>query len=143
MRLSLHTDFALRTLMFLAAKGGCHPIAEIAATYDISKNHLMKVAQKLAAEGFLVTVPGRGGGVKLASPPTDINVGVVVRTLEDTTAFVECFDPDGKGCIVSSACQLQHALADGVEAFMSHLDAFTVADLIGTPGTFAAALGKT
>ncbi len=136
MRLSLQTDYALRMLMYLAAKDGHHSIAAISTCYGISKNHMMKVAQKLVSLGLVKSVRGRNGGLLLGRPANRINVGFVVRTLEDTSGFVDCFDPAGKGCIVSPACQLQHVLADGIEAFMKHLDGFSVADLIGDRNAF-------
>jgi Rrf2 family nitric oxide-sensitive transcriptional repressor len=131
MRLSLQTDYALRTLMFLAAHDGHHSIAEISQNYQISKNHLMKVAQRLAAEGFVTSVRGRSGGLLLNQPAFKINVGQVVRTFEDFGAFVGCFNQSGEGCVVSPVCGLRHILTDGLEAFMRHLDGFTVADLVG------------
>lgn len=131
MRLSVHTDYALRTLMYLAANDGHHSITEIAGQYGISKNHLMKVAQRLVAEGFVDSVRGRSGGLLLSQPANTINVGKVVRTFEDYGTFVECFDKGGNGCVVTPVCGLRHVLADGVEAFLQHLDGFTVADLVG------------
>lgn len=136
MRLSVQTDYALRTLMFLAAHEGQHSIAEIAGKYLISKNHLMKVAQRLVAEGFVASVRGRGGGLRLGKPAASINVGQVVRTFEDMGAFVECFDGAGGSCIVSPVCGLRHVLAGSVEAFLRHLDGFVLSDLIGDPGHF-------
>ncbi len=136
MRLSVQTDYALRTLMFLAAKDGHHPIAKIAETYGISKNHLMKVAQRLAAEGFIESVRGRSGGLKLARPAKDLNVGLIVRALEETGSFVECFDPATNTCVVTPVCGLRHALRGSLEAFLRHLDAFTVSDLVGDVEVF-------
>jgi len=136
MRLSVHTDYALRTLMYLAAHDGHHSITEIAGQYGISKNHLMKVAQRLVAEGFVDSVRGRSGGLLLNQPADTINVGMVVRTFEDYGTFVECFDKEGNGCAVSPVCGLRHVLADGVEAFLCHLDRFTVADLVGDKVNF-------
>jgi Rrf2 family transcriptional regulator, nitric oxide-sensitive transcriptional repressor len=130
MRLSLHTDYALRTLMFLAAKDGHHSIAEISRAYGISKNHLMKVAQRLAAEGFVESVRGRNGGLKLARPASALNIGYIVRTMEDTGTFVECFDAATNSCVVTPVCGLRHSLAGALEAFAQHLDQFTVADII-------------
>jgi Rrf2 family transcriptional regulator, nitric oxide-sensitive transcriptional repressor len=136
MRLSLQTDYALRTLMFLAVKDGHHSIADIASAYNISKNHLMKVAQRLTAEGFVESVRGRSGGLKLARPAAALNVGAVVRSMEDTGAFVECFDAATNSCVVTPACGLRHALSGALEAFTLHLDQFTVADLIPDAGRF-------
>ena len=130
MRLSLQTDYALRTLMFLAVKDGHHSIAEIAQAYGISKNHLMKVAQRLAAEGFVEGVRGRSGGLKLARPANALNVGSIMRIMEDTGTFVECFDAATNSCVVTPACGLRHALAGALEAFARHLDQFTIADLV-------------
>ena len=130
MRLSVQTDYALRTLMFLAVKDGHHSIAEIAHAYGISKNHLMKVAQRLAAEGFVEGVRGRSGGLKLARPANALNVGSIMRIMEDTGTFVECFDVATNSCVVTPACGLRHALAGALEAFARHLDQFTIADLV-------------
>lgn len=128
MRLSVQTDYALRTLMFLAVKDGHHSIAEIAHAYGISKNHLMKVAQRLAAEGFVEGVRGRSGGLKLTRPANALNVGSIMRIMEDTGTFVECFDAATNSCVVTPACGLRHALAGALEAFARHLDQFTIAD---------------
>ena len=136
MRLSLHTDFGLRTLMFLAARDGHHSIAAIAESYGISRNHLMKVAQRLVAEGYVESVRGRSGGLKLAAPASKLNVGTIVRTLEPMNGFVECFDPATNHCVVTPACGLRRALAGGVDAFMRHLDGFTVADLVADTKRF-------
>jgi Rrf2 family nitric oxide-sensitive transcriptional repressor len=116
--------------MFLAVKDGHHSIADIARAYGISKNHLMKVAQRLTAEGFVESVRGRSGGLKLALPPADLNVGAVVRIMEDTGSFVECFDEATNSCVVTPACGLRHALSGALDAFARHLDQFTITDLI-------------
>lgn len=130
MRLSLQTDYALRTLMFLAVKEGHHSIAEIASAYGISKNHLMKVAQRLTAEGFVESMRGRRGGLKLARPAESLNVGLIMRVMEDSGAFVQCFDAATNNCVVTLTCALRHALAGALEAFARHLDQFTIADLV-------------
>jgi Rrf2 family transcriptional regulator, nitric oxide-sensitive transcriptional repressor len=137
MRLSLQTDYALRTLMFLAVKDGHHSIAEIAGSYGISKNHLMKVSQRLAAEGFIASVRGRSGGLKLARPAAALNVGAIVRIMEDLGNFVECFDAATNGCSVSPVCGLRHTLAGALESFARYLDRYTIADLITNVESFA------
>ena len=142
MRLSLQTDYALRTLMFLAVNEGHHSIADISASYGISKNHLMKVAQRLVSEGFVTSVRGRSGGLKLAWPADRINVGTVVRRMEDTGGFVDCSEPSGKGCIVTPVCGLRHVLANSIEAFMEYLDQYMVDDLIADPAAFKSAFAE-
>ncbi len=137
MRLSVHTDFALRTLMFLAANDGHHSIAEISSRYGISKNHMMKVAQRLVAEGFVKSVRGRNGGLLLSRAADKINIGHVVRVLEDTGSFVECFNEAEKSCVVSSVCGLRHVFADGIESFLQHLDGYSVADVVGDRDKFS------
>ncbi len=126
--------------MFLASKDGHHSIADIASAYGISRNHLMKVAQRLVAEGFVESVRGRSGGLKLARPAPDLNVGDIVRSMEDLGNFVECFDASTNRCVVTPACGLRKVLAGGVDAFMQHLDRFTVADLVEDRGRFRSLL---
>ena len=141
MRLTVQTDFALRTLMFLSVSEGHQTIDMIARHYGISKNHLMKVAQRLVAEGYIESQRGRGGGLALARAPNALNLGTIVRKFEDVGAFVECFDPVTNQCAATPACGLKHILAGGVAAFMAHLDRYTVADLVVDRGLFAKALG--
>ena len=140
MRLTVQTDFALRTLMFLTASEGHQTIEIIAKHYGISKNHLMKVAQRLVAEGYVESVRGRGGGLALARAPEALNLGKIVRTFEDVGTFVECFDPVTNLCAATPACGLKHILAGGVAAFMAHLDQFSVADLVKNRREFRLAL---
>jgi Rrf2 family transcriptional regulator, nitric oxide-sensitive transcriptional repressor len=128
--------------MFLAAKDGHHSIAEIAHAYGISKNHLMKVAQRLAAEGFVESVRGRSGGLKLARPASALNIGSIVRTMEDTGTFVECFDAATNSCVVTPVCGLRHSLAGALEAFAQHLDQFTIADIIPNVASFGQHLDR-
>lgn len=136
MRLSLQTDYALRTLMFLASHEGHHSIADIAANYRISKNHLMKVSQKLVAEGLVASVRGRSGGLMLNRPASTINLGAVVRQMEEVGAFVECFDATANRCVITQQCGLRHALSGAVADFMRHLDQFTIADLVTDQDAF-------
>lgn len=142
MRLSVQSDYALRTLMFLAAREGHHSIAEIAHAYGISKNHLMKVAQRLTAEGFVESVRGRGGGLRLARSASALNVGSVFRVMEDTGSFVECFNATTNTCVVTPVCGLRHALAGALEVFARHLDQFTIADLVPDLDGYARRLGR-
>jgi len=130
MQLNLRTDYALRMLMTLAAMDEVVSIDWIAEHHGISRNHLAKVAQDLAAEGFIETLRGRGGGVRLAHAPQDINVGDVVRRLENLEGFVACMG--GKAsCSIEGACGLKPALAGALQAFLAHLDGFNLAQITG------------
>ena len=140
MRLTLHTDYGLRVLMFLATteRG---TIGAIADHYAISRNHLMKVVQRLVQLGLVASDRGRSGGLRLARPADEISVGAVVRALEEVGTFVECFDPAINRCRAAPACNLRFALSGAVQAFMAHLDDITLADLVPDRQAFAAALG--
>lgn len=130
LRLTVYTDYALRLLMYLAVKdNGLATIAEIAESYGISKNHLMKVAHQLGQAGYVGTVRGRGGGLRLAKPVAAINLGDVVRHTEPDMAVVACLNPVDAPCAIKSCCVLRRALAKAGEAFIAVLDAYTLADL--------------
>jgi len=105
-------------------------IAEVAERYDISKNHLMKVAHTLVQDGSVTSVRGRNGGLRLARPASAINIGQVTRALEQKSALVDCF-PGGHGaCLIAPACRLKGALAEALEAFYAVLDRYCLADLV-------------
>jgi Rrf2 family nitric oxide-sensitive transcriptional repressor len=130
MQLSLHTDYALRVLMALAASDQQLSVEWIARHYGISRNHLAKVAQGLQNEGLVLTYRGRGGGMRLARPASEINVGAVVRRFESFDSFVSCM-AGGPGCVINGVCGLKPALAGALKAFLDHLDGYSLADLVG------------
>lgn len=141
MQLNLRTDYALRMLMTLAAKDEVLSIDWMADRHAISRNHLAKVAQDLASAGFVETQRGRGGGVRLARPPSEINVGAVVRCLENITGFVACMG--GKeNCVIDGACGLKPALSGALEAFMAHLDQFDLSQITGQRNRFLSQLAE-
>lgn len=135
MRLTMFTDYAVRLLMYVAQRPErlC-TIAEIARAYGISEAHLMKVTHRLGQHGWLRTVRGRGGGLRLAHAPTQINLGAVVRAIEPDFALVECFASQGT-CSLSPECRLAHALRGAMGDFLAHLDVYTLADLLPEPGS--------
>ena len=135
MQLSLHSDYALRILMALAAKGARLSVDDIARQYGISRNHLAKVAQELQAQGYGTNIRGRKGGMELAQEPRDIVVGAVVRKFERLDGFAGCFE-NGVGCAVNGVCGLKPALAGAVEAFLAHLDRISLVDLVPDRTTF-------
>jgi Rrf2 family nitric oxide-sensitive transcriptional repressor len=135
LRLTLHTDYALRLLMLLALEpDGLHTIAEVARRYNISRNHLVKVAQTLIQADFVDSVRGRRGGLRLARKPAEINLGAVVRATEDGFDLVECFDRKRNTCVVMPVCGLRRPLAQAATAFLSVLDGYTLADAVQNAG---------
>ena len=127
------TDYALRVLLFVAtAPAGRATIADVARTYRISENHVVKVVHWLGKQGVLANSRGRGGGLRLACEPKLINVGRIVRIAEQPTALVECFAPTGD-CAITGACRLAGALSQAHAAFYEVLDGFTLADLLANP----------
>lgn len=130
MQLTQFTDFSLRTLIYLArmAEPGQATINEIAEYHKISRNHLVKVVNNLANEGFILTTRGKGGGLKLARPPHTIGLGEVVRLTEPNMNLVECFDMKSNQCCIARGCFLKSALYESRQAFMMVLDKYTLAD---------------
>ena len=131
MRLTVYTDYSLRVLMYLALKDdGLATIEEIAKSYRISKNHLMKVVHQLGVAGYVETVRGRRGGLRLAKPAKAIGLGEVVRHTEPDMAIVMCFEPINADCAVLPYCVLRKALTRARNAFIQVLDDYTLADLV-------------
>ncbi|WP_025025902.1 RrF2 family transcriptional regulator [Caldalkalibacillus mannanilyticus] len=132
MRLTLYTDYSLRVLIYLAAQESNRlvSIQEIAESYSISKNHLMKVIYGLGKLGYIETIRGRQGGIRLALKPMDISIGQVIRNTEEDFYLAECFDSDKNACIISSSCRLKHILYDALQAYFSVLDQYTLADVV-------------
>jgi len=130
MRITRYTDYSVRVLIYLGLKGEARStIQEIAESYKISRNHLMKVVHDLQLRGYIDTIRGKNGGVKLRLAPEDISIGQLIRETEEDKALVECFGPDN-ACAITPFCDLKHVLADAQEAFFSVLDAYTLADLL-------------
>ena len=130
MQLTKFTDYALRTLMHLAVSDK-HMLTtrQIADIHDAKYNHLAKVTQWLVREGYVESVRGRSGGLRLAKDPKDVNVGAVIRELESQTQLVECLHPDGGNCVLAECCGLTSALRNAQEAFFMALDKMSLADL--------------
>jgi Rrf2 family transcriptional regulator, nitric oxide-sensitive transcriptional repressor len=131
MKLTTYTDYAFRTLIFLALRPDepC-TIQELADSYGISRNHLMKVVQQLGQLGYVETSRGRGGGIRLGKAPGEIRLGEVVRRTEDDMNIVECFNPADDRCAISRACRLRGILGEAMAAWLGVLDDYTLADLV-------------
>ena len=134
MQLTTHTDYALRVLMYLAVHNDrLVTVGEMASTYAISKNHLMKVVYQLGQHGFVETIRGRSGGLRLGHAPERVWLGEVVRRMEPHLNIVECFDPTTNRCPILPACGLSRVLVEARAAFLTVLDRYTLADLILDP----------
>ena len=130
MQITRYTDYSLRVLIYLAVNGGrLSTINDIAKSYDISKNHLMKIVQELNAKGYLLAIRGKNGGIKLNLKPADINVGKLVREMENDNKLVECFGENNQ-CVITPACQLKQVFSHALESFFTTLEEYTLADLI-------------
>ena len=131
MRLTVYADYSLRVVMYVGLKEpGLSTVKEISESYDISRNHLMKVVHQLRLLGYLKSVRGRSGGIRLAQPPSDINIGVVIRQVENDLALVQCFDARASRCRIEPACVLKPILGEALAAFFSVVDGYTLEDLI-------------
>ena len=133
MRLTQWTDYTLRVLMYCAASDGrAQPVTvtEIAAAHGISRSHLTKIVMALAAQGWLETTRGRGGGLRLMKPAAQIGLGDVVRLTETDFTLVECFDNDHNTCRLAGYCRLKGALQQAMDSYLAVLDGLTLADLL-------------
>ncbi len=130
MRLTLHTDLALRVLIYLALIAPDRAtIQQIAEAYGISRNHLMKVVHQLATLGYVRTIRGAGGGIELARQPDTVRLGHLIGQVETDFNLVECFRPDNH-CTISAVCRLPGLLDQALACFQEELDRHTLADLV-------------
>ena len=136
MRLSAFSDYSLRVLMFLGShRERLSTILEIAEFYGISENHLMKVVNQLSTMGYVETVRGKGGGMRLAMEPKKIKLGDVIRNTESDFALAECFG-DNSVCRIQTACALQTVLSSALAGMFNVLDKHTLEDIIIKPNVF-------
>jgi Rrf2 family nitric oxide-sensitive transcriptional repressor len=132
MRLTVYADYSLRLLLYLAVmEEGLATIPTIADSYGISRHHLVKVAHQLGVKGYITTVRGKKGGLKLARPASEIKAGSVVRQMEPDMALVPCLEPVSAACPILPGCLLHHVMEEAREAFLLCLDGYTLKDLCG------------
>jgi len=129
MRLTKYSDFALRTLIYMATADRRCTINEIAQSYSIPKNHLVKVVNQLASIGFIESIRGKGGGIELAYEPSSINLGEVVRATEQSFDLVECFSLENQ-CVLTPSCLLANIISQALDQFLAVLDEYTLEDLL-------------
>lgn len=131
MRLTAYTDYSLRTLIFLAMnREQLVTVQHIADAHGIAKNHLTKVVHRLGTLGYIETIRGRNGGLRLAHEPGQINIGEVVRHTETDFYMASCFDKASAGCMYSSGCALKGVLGNATAAFLDVLDAVTLEQMM-------------
>ncbi len=138
MRLTSFTDYGLRMLMRMAsAPERAFSTAELAEEFQLSRNHLAKIMQRLSRAGFVETRRGGGGGAILARPAEEIRLGAVVRLLEEDQPLVECLGADGGNCVIDGQCRLKVRFRSAEAAFLADLDRSTLADIALTPAPTA------
>jgi Rrf2 family nitric oxide-sensitive transcriptional repressor len=143
MRVSRFTDYGCRLLIHVAARDPeLVTISEVARAYGIPRNHLTKIAHELGRAGYLENVRGRNGGMRLARPAEEINVGEIVRLGEGASPLVECFDLATNKCVITPACRLKHMLAEANDAFYAVLDRYTLAEIVTRPREILGLLEK-
>lgn len=145
MRLTLYTDYSLRVLLYIGIKGTetLSTAQDVSDAYGISKSHLTKVVHELGKLGLIETVRGRGGGFRLNMAPKDINIGDVVRKMEDDFHLVECFNCATNKCVITPVCKLKDALHEALAAYFKVLDSYTLADFVeNNEGLATILLGK-
>ena len=142
MQLTLHTDYALRVLIFLATRpdsGELDTTADIADTFEISRHHVIKICTNLSDHGYIESSRGRGGGISLAQSPSEISVGEVVRKMEKNLDVVECMGPD-PDCLITPVCRLQKTFRNASRAFLEVLDEQTLASVVENENELCALL---
>ncbi|MGI8908519.1 MAG: RrF2 family transcriptional regulator [Candidatus Sumerlaeaceae bacterium] len=128
--LTLHSDYALRVLIYLSSHdGSVIRTSDISEAYNISRNHLVRVVQTLARSGFVKVTAGRSGGMRLARPASEINLGQVFRATEPCFNLVECFDMTTNTCPIAPVCRLKPMLREAAEAFLGVLDKYSLGDV--------------
>lgn len=144
MNLTYYTNYSLRVMIYLGLhSSSLASISQISEAFKISRNHLIKVVHNLAKQGFIKTTRGRGGGLRLARDPREINVGEVVRKTEANFNLVECFSSPTNTCPLTPACALKNIVLEAEEAFFSVLDRYSLADLLVRRKQMANLLGMT
>ncbi|HYX38909.1 MAG TPA: Rrf2 family transcriptional regulator [Oligoflexus sp.] len=141
MEVSLYSDYAFRVLMYLALhRQGLVQIKTISDAYRVSENHLVKVVQHLVRQGYVASVRGRSGGIRLAKEPESIVLGEVFRRTEPSLKLLSCFEAEHTACPIVSMCSLQGVFQRALRSFLDELDKRTLASLVEQPLPMSSAL---
>ena len=140
MRLTIHADYALRLLTYLAVAPDRNvAVSDIAKAFRISRHHLVKVSNRLAKAGFIDATRGRGGGIQLKLHPEQIKIGAIIRAAEEDFALVECMGP-ARYCRINGVCRFRALFYTALDAFFKVLDEMTLADAVKNPEPLRGAL---
>jgi Rrf2 family nitric oxide-sensitive transcriptional repressor len=141
MRLTKHTDYAFRVLIYLASmpEDRISTVQEIAEKFDVSRSHIMKIVHKLAGAGLIHASRGQHGGIRLGQPKESIDLRSVIELMEATLAPVNCDDPV---CIIKKNCALKNILFEGQRQFLEHVERYTLADLAEPTVSIVSLLNK-
>jgi Rrf2 family transcriptional regulator, nitric oxide-sensitive transcriptional repressor len=131
MRLTTQTDYALRTLMFLAARNRRATAGEVAELFGISANHVAKVVNQLARLGYIRSIRGIGGGLELARSPESIRIGDVIEAFEGNLHLLDCVGTENV-CVIQSFCELRGILAEAERLQLEYLNTKTLKDVVPT-----------
>ncbi|KGA93200.1 Nitrite-sensitive transcriptional repressor NsrR [Leptospirillum ferriphilum] len=135
MQLTLYSDYSIRVLLYLSAKtDGPATISEVAESYGISRNHLVKVVHNLSQSGYIRTTRGKKGGMVLGRDPKEISIGGLLRQTEPDFRLVECLQEESSGCPIDQVCSLKAVFRTALYAFLKTLDGYTLADITGNVG---------
>lgn len=142
MRLTKHTDYAFRVLIYLASlpEDQLSTVQEIAEKFDVSRSHIMKIVHKLSSEHLIHASRGQNGGIKLGQPKVAINLRTVIELMEATLEPVNCDDPV---CRIKKSCVLKNILFDAQQQFLKHVGQYTLADLAEPAVSIIGLLNKT
>lgn len=131
MQFTLYTDYSLRSLVFIALateqSDGLTTISEVSRSLNISNNHIVKVVHNLSKNGFLTTVRGSRGGIRLARSSAEINLADVVLSTENMSCLMHCSHDD---CCFHRVCLFQSIMRNAAQAFIKELKKFNLADLL-------------
>lgn len=142
MHLTLYSDYSIRMLVYLGLRRGVvAPVHEIAEAHRVSHHYLLKVANELTGLGYIDSVRGRSGGVRLTRAPSSINLGALVRSTEPAGGVLDCVTNAKADCVIVPACRLRGVLAEAEAAFYAVLDRFTLDDLLGPSESLGRLLG--
>ncbi|QDQ40180.1 Rrf2 family transcriptional regulator [Legionella geestiana] len=130
MQLTRFTDYSLRALIYIALRNELCTINDISNSYAISSNHLLKIIHNLSKMGVIKTIRGKSGGITMAQPPSDINLGELIIKLEPNFDLVPCFNKEKANCCIAPVCKLKRILFDAKENFLSVLRGYTLSDIL-------------